>query len=123
LEENNRDNKENHGDSQQGTGEDQEDIRNVLMYGLPPFYDDWEGYLVREKTEKQMIYEVYQAVVGIDRNPEDNGILGDVKDIKAHLVKLNDQVGKNTMFRKIGTWLTGIMIVALVNILIKLFWG
>ena len=123
MEENNRDNKENHGDSQQGTGEDQEDIRNVLRYGLPPFYDDWEEYLVREKTEKQMIYEVYQAVVGIDRNPEDNGILGDVKDIKAHLVKLNDQVGKNTMFRKIGTWLTGIMIVALVNILIKLFWG
>ena len=64
----------------------------------------------------RLLYEVHQALFGISHNPDENGLVGDVKDMKGHLVKLNGQVKTNTIFRKAGTFLTGAIVIALITI-------
>jgi len=41
------------------------------------------------KTQKQQIADVYQAVVGVDGNPDANGMIGDIKEKKTHLARLS----------------------------------
>lgn len=71
-----------------------------------------------QKTREQKIDLIYQKVVGIESNPDDNGMVGDLKAIKTQLTILNGQVRKNTTFRVIGTWVscalaTGIIAIAI----------
>ena len=47
-----------------------------------------------EKTQKAMLQELSQAVIGIPDSP-DNGIIGDIKEIKIMVRKQNDRVRKN----------------------------
>ena len=74
-----------------------------------------------EKTQRQMLQEVYQAVIGIPNNPDENGIIGDVREIKVHLQTLNGQVARNTMFRKIGTWVSTTMVGAIITLAVAYF--
>ena len=72
------------------------------------------------KRLTQITERLYTCVVGIE-NTDDNGMAGDVTDILDHLKELNGQVNRNTTFRKIGTWLSGAMVMALLSLLVKLF--
>ena len=47
-----------------------------------------------EKTQKEMVQSLYQAVAGMDGNPDDNGLIGDVKDIKELILAQNKRLGK-----------------------------
>ena len=94
----------------------------VEKYGLPVFYDDWSMYM-SDKTTDQMIAELHQVVVGIPENPYDNGLVGDITEMKNQLKELNGQVAKNTMFRRIGTWVTGALVLAILSLLVTLFTG
>lgn len=73
-----------------------------------------------EITEPEMIRQLHQAVMGLKDNPSDNGIIGDIREIKNHLATLNGQVARNTMFRKLGTWLTCALVISLLGLLVKL---
>ena len=48
-----------------------------------------------EKTAKEMTRELHQAVIGIPESPDENGLIGDVRDIKRELKRLNGHVQTN----------------------------
>ena len=48
-----------------------------------------------EKTQKEMVRELHQAVVGLPENPEENGLIGDVKEIKSILITQNGRIRSN----------------------------
>jgi len=58
------------------------------------------------------------VVVGVP-GTDDRGMAGSIKVVEAHLEQLNGQVKQNTMFRKIGTWVTSSIFIAIVWILVK----
>jgi hypothetical protein len=51
----------------------------------------------KEKKEesRMMIQTLYQAVIGIPDSPDDNGLIGDIKDIKEQLILTNGRSRKN----------------------------
>ena len=57
-----------------------------------------------EKTQKAMIQELYQAVVGIPENPKDNGLIGDVQCINTKLDVLNGRTRANETRSKVNRW-------------------
>jgi len=48
-----------------------------------------------EKLQKDMVKELYQAVVGIPGNPDENGLIGDVKDLRKLLLSQNTRIGRS----------------------------
>ena len=72
---------------------------------------------MNELSQKDMLREVHQAVVGIDGNPDDNGLIGDVKDIKAEMKKLNGGVKSNTSWRRVHTWAIGILTALVISLI------
>ena len=59
------------------------------------------------KYEK-IITEVHQAVLGVP-NTDDRGIAGDIKEIKAQMIRQNGRIIKNTIgLIALGAFLTGL---------------
>lgn len=54
------------------------------------------------KTQEQMIQELYQVIVGIPQNPDDNGLIGDIKDICDKLDALNGKTRGNEVRSKVN---------------------
>lgn len=50
--------------------------------------------MAKEMTQKEMISQVHQAVIGIPDNDDENGLIGDVADIKKHLKEQNSRIGR-----------------------------
>ena len=69
--------------------------------------------------EIKLIQEVHQAVLGIPHT-DNNGLCGEIKAIKLQLEDLNGQVARNTVFRKVGTWLSAAISTSLILLLVKL---
>jgi len=46
-----------------------------------------------EKTNKELIQEVWQGIYGVE-NTEENGMIGDLKDLKAYVKKQNNRITK-----------------------------
>ena len=46
------------------------------------------------KTQEEMVRELYQVIIGIPNNPDENGLIGDVKEIKENGKTLNGRLGK-----------------------------
>jgi len=55
-----------------------------------------------KEATRQMIYKLYQAVVGIPENPEDNGLIGDVKKINDKLDIVNGRTRGNETRSKVN---------------------
>ena len=55
-----------------------------------------------EKSAKEMTKELHQAVIGIPENPDENGLIGDVKDIIKELKVVNGRTRKNEVRSKIN---------------------
>jgi len=74
-----------------------------------------------KQTERdETLLALYQAVVGIPDNPSENGVLGEVREVKSLLNDLNGRVRTNTVWRKAHTWAIGLVGSALVALLTKL---
>ena len=53
--------------------------------------------MVKEPTQKEMVCALYQKIVGIPGNPDDTGMIGDIKEIKQELKKQNGKIGRNRL--------------------------
>ena len=63
--------------------------------------------------------QILTALVGIP-GTEETGLVGKVNKIEAHLELLNGQVKTNTIFRKIGTWVSASIVLSIIGVLVKL---
>jgi len=59
------------------------------------------------------------VVIGIP-DTDDRGMAGEIKEINKHLAELNGQVKINTIFRRIGTWVSCAIFLALLGIVVRL---
>ena len=79
-----------------GKALDSESERELIeQYGYPPTWDDLEEYVMAEKTQKELLQKLYQAVVGIPENPDENGLIGKVDDISELLKLQNCRIRRN----------------------------
>ena len=49
---------------------------------------------MEDKTQKEMVQSLYQAVAGMDGNPEENGLIGDIKEVKDMIKEQNGRQQK-----------------------------
>lgn len=47
------------------------------------------------KAKRDMLQELHQAVIGIPDNPDENGMIGDIKEIKDILKTQNNRIRNN----------------------------
>ena len=62
----------------------------------------------------RILTELWTAVLGV-KDTDDNGIVGDIKEIRYDFKDLRPQVAKNTAFRRIGTPIIGTVITAVIT--------
>ena len=77
---------------------------------------------MKPEERDELLVEIATTVIGIKGSGE-NGMAGDVREIKEHLARLNGQVHNNTTFRKIGTWISGAVALSIIALLCKIFSG
>ena len=75
-----------------------------------------------ERMERDIAI-IKQAVVGIPESPDENGLIGDCREMKEQLRQLNGEVKKNTTARRVGTWLVGIMGSGFIALIVGLLTG
>ena len=63
-----------------------------------------------ERTQKEMIQILFQKVVGIPENPDDNGLIGSVKDINDKLDTVNGRTRKNEVRSKVNQAIIALII-------------
>jgi len=76
-------------------------------------------------TQQQILASVTRletVVIGVPET-DDRGMAGAIKEIKEHLSELNGQVRTNTIFRRIGTWVSCAIFLALLGIVVRLTMG
>jgi len=69
-----------------------------------------------KSQNSKMIAELYHSWLGIP-GTEDKGAIESLKQIEAHLKTLNGSVRTNTTWRKMHTWVIGIITTLVVAIL------
>ena len=50
---------------------------------------------MREPTQRDLLREIHQVVIGLPDNPEANGLIGDMAEIKQLLVTQNGSIREN----------------------------
>ena len=81
-----------------------------------------ETHLTHQERDR-LLYEVHQGLFGVAGNPDDNGMFGKIAQMERHQRELNGQVRINTVFRKIGTWLTAAIFVGLISLAVQIMGG
>lgn len=74
--------------------------------------------LTPEQRDQHLI-ELKVAVIGME-GEEDGGLVGDIKDVKAELKRLNGSVRTNTTFRKLGTWIGSAVVLLVIGTCVKI---
>ena len=75
------------------------------------------------KSENIILQRVAQAVIGMPDNPDDNGMVGDVKEIEQHLRKLNGSVASDGSDISMLKWAVGglwLLVLSLIGVVIVL---
>ena len=67
----------------------------------------------------ELLIQLSTAVLGV-KDSEDKGMAGDIKELAKQQKITNGQVGKNTTFRKIGTWIGSALCLAIIGLCIKI---
>lgn len=63
----------------------------------------------------KLLIELKTVIIGM-KGSEEDGMAGDIKEIKRHIADQNGKVDKNTTFRKVGTWIGGILFIAILTL-------
>jgi len=61
-------------------------------------------------TTREIIQALYQSVVGIPSNPDDNGLIGDIKEIKEQIKQVNGRTRQNETRSKVNRAMIGVII-------------
>jgi len=61
------------------------------------------------KTNRQMIEEIYTVLLGVP-GTEDNGLVGELKDLGRQVQGISRAVQTNTTWRKALMWVVGIIL-------------
>jgi len=77
--------------------------------------------LTPERRDEVLI-KLYTCILGIE-GTDDSGMAGIQKEMLEHLKVLNGQVHDNTTFRKVGTWISGAIVISIITLLVKIFFG
>jgi len=70
------------------------------------------------KTRDELLIRIDERLKAIKDGDE-----GDIPEIKESMANLNSKVSKNTTFRKVGTWIGGILFIALLTLAGNLMFG
>jgi len=73
-----------------------------------------------EKAQKEMIRELHQVVIDIHGNPEDNGLIGVVKEIDKKLDTLSGRVRGNEVRSKVNQGILGSFGAAIMGLIGKI---
>ena len=75
--------------------------------------EEFKEIAMADKTQKEMTSELYQAVIGISDNPDENGLIGDVKEICVEMKRMNGSVNGNKTRSKVNQAMIAVIVVVL----------
>ena len=55
-----------------------------------------------DMTQKEILQELYQVIIGISGNPDENGLIGDVREIKEQMLIINGRTRSNEVRSKVN---------------------
>ena len=66
--------------------------------------------MAKEILQREMIKELYQAVIGIPENPKENGLIGLVSDISKKLDAVNGRTRANEVRSKVNQAIVAVLV-------------
>jgi len=72
-----------------------------------------------DMTQREILQELYQVIIGISGNPDENGLIGDVREIKEQMLIINGRTRSNEVRSKVNRWAVGSIWALLLGVISK----